>query len=234
VLSPHLDDAVYSAHTALAASGPRRKEVVTVVTSAPVGVKTYWSARTGFADSHVEHIERCAEDVRALESMGVGYRHLGADTENMQSLGIAISQMLLPFVHEMEDWAFLLPAGAGRHIGYAEKIWRRFRRRPEGRIPHPEHVRARNLVQAMLRKHTNALWGFYAEIPYVLFDSIEILQQRIEKFAGRSLNRVDCQPDANAKLMSAQAYASQAQVALGREPAEQLQFANLPEHLFLS
>jgi hypothetical protein len=181
----------------------------------------------------VEHAERCSEDAHVLENMGVGCRHLGADTENMQSIGTAISQLLQPFMNELEDWAFLLPAGAGRHIGYAEKIWRRLHRQPEGRIPHPEHVRVRNLAQHMLRKRADVPWGFYAEIPYVLFDSLDVLQPRLEKFAGRPLSRAVCQPVANEKLASAQGYASQARVALGTETAEQQRFANLPEYLFL-
>jgi hypothetical protein len=117
VISPHLDDAVYSAYSALTLPWFHRKVVATLVTDAPQGKKTYWATYTGFADAHVEHVERSMEDERVLAAMGVEACHLGGESENEVSIAVAVQRFSERFLANPERWVFLVPAAAGRTFG---------------------------------------------------------------------------------------------------------------------
>ncbi len=233
VISPHLDDAVYSTFASLADAAIARCEVVTVVTSALPGRQTRWSALSGFPDSQSEHAGRCQEDLQVLGRLGVEVLHLGAVTEDAAGIRACVEEFVGSRKGQMRQCAFLLPAGAGRQAGMAERIWRRARRQPDPLGSHPEHVCVRDVMTRALRRASGALWGYYAEIPYVLNDSLPSLHRRLERIARCSLQMSQHRPDPPAKLQAAQGYRSQADLLLGRDQASRLGFASHPERLFL-
>jgi hypothetical protein len=231
VISPHLDDAVYSTFVALTGEIARR-EVVTVVTDAAPGRQTRWSTLAGFADTHAEHLERCREDRQVLGRLGVEVVHLGACSDDANSLRLRLEK----FVHgraNIDECAFLLPAGAGRQSSTTQRLWRRVRRESDGLGPHPEHMQVRDIMTHALRQQSSALWGYYAEIPYILNDSVDALRLRLERLAHCSLVVSECQPDPATKQESAAGYVSQAGLALGRDEASRLRFCAHPERMFL-
>ncbi|SAK56762.1 PIG-L deacetylase family protein [Caballeronia ptereochthonis] len=76
VISPHLDDAVFSCGAMLAASPGA--VVCTVFTGAPrAALVTDWDTQCGFANAHQAMRARRAEDVAALEILGARAAHLG-------------------------------------------------------------------------------------------------------------------------------------------------------------
>lgn len=233
VVSPHFDDAVYSAHTALAAQGFDRRVVATIVTRGTVGMVTAWAQLVGFPDTHTEHVARAGEDIGTLKEMGVHAVHLGAESDNPASLSVAVDMFVAKFLDCPERWAFLLPAGAGMRLGRLERLWRRLIRYPTAGMAHPEHILSRDLMRRCLAGVPGALWGYYAENPYSLFDDADRLQRHLEELDGRQLRRVTCIPDAPAKLHCAEGYSSQIQVLLGRSHAERLAFASRAELYFL-
>jgi LmbE family N-acetylglucosaminyl deacetylase len=75
VISPHLDDAVFSCGAALAASPGA--VVCTVFAGAPgEAVVTDWDTQCGFANAHQAMHERRAEDAAALDALGARPVHL--------------------------------------------------------------------------------------------------------------------------------------------------------------
>jgi hypothetical protein len=232
VISPHLDDAVYSTFVALGSEIARR-EVVTVVTDAAPGRQTRWATLGGFADTRSEHLGRCREDLQVLANLGVGAVHLGARSDDSHSLRLRLGEFLQGRSAGFGNCAFLLPAGAGRQSGIAQRVWRRLRRESDALGPHPEHVQVRDIMTRALRRHSHALWGYYAEIPYILNDSVAALHRRLERLAHCSLVVSRSQPEAATKLESAAGYVSQAALALGADQASRLGFCAHPEFLFL-
>ncbi|MEO6186944.1 MAG: hypothetical protein ABIP38_03035 [Steroidobacteraceae bacterium] len=233
VVSPHFDDAIYSAFVALTLPGLKQRAVATVITIAPAGKVTAWATHTGFKDTGVEHLARAQEDIAVLAELGVQPVHLGGVSESSASLQGAVEEFARVFLAAPQEWVFLLPAGAGRHVGRVARLCRRILKRPLGQMAHPEHTGSRDALRRRLRATPGAQWGYYVEHPYVTFDSVSELGTRLRSADRAPLRRVQYEPDPQAKLHSAQGYVSQARVALGTTPAEQLTFASRAELYFL-
>jgi hypothetical protein len=238
VISPHLDDAVYSAYSALTLPWFHRKVVATLVTDAPQGKKTYWATYTGFADAHVEHVERSMEDERVLAAMGVEACHLGGESENEVSIAVAVQRFSERFLANPERWVFLVPAAAGRTFGVMDRMLIRLGRSPSkilrGAVQqHPDHLQVRDLTASLLGATPDCVWGYYAENPYLTADPMDELQKRVEASAVQRLSRVESNPPALAKRESIEGYASQAKAILGSTSAERVRFASRPEMYFL-
>jgi len=233
VVSPHFDDAIYSAFVALTLPALTRRAVATVITTAPEGKVTSWATHTGFASTHQEHLERAREDVAVLQALNVEAVHLGGESESTASLTPAVERFAGIFLDAPGDWAFLLPAGAGVAVSRIERLLRRMLGRPVGQMAHPEHTGTRDRLRQRLKATPGALWGYYAENPYVTFDDTAVLARALQRKEGRQLHCVQCSPDATAKLRSAEGYVSQAAVALGASHAQRLAFASRSEIYFL-
>lgn len=233
VVSPHFDDAVYSAHTVLAMQELDKRVVATIVTRGTVGMVTAWVQLVGFPDTHTEHVARAGEDIGTLKEMGVHAVHLGAESDNPGSLSAAVDMFAAKFLDRPERWAFLLPAGAGMRLGRLRRSWRRLTKHPTAGVAHPEHILSRDLVRRCLVGVSGALWGYYAENPYLLFDDAARLQRHLEDLDGERLRCVTCIPDVPAKLHCAEGYSSQAEVLLGRSHVERMVFASRAELYFL-
>jgi hypothetical protein len=233
VVSPHFDDAIYSAFVALTLPVLSRRAVATVITTAPKDKVTAWATHTGFANTHEEHIVRASEDVAVLNALGVQPVHLGGVSESTASLPAAVEQFARMFLDAPQEWAVLLPAGAGISVGRVESLLRRILRRPVGHMAHPEHTGSRDRLRRRLQATPGALWGYYAENPYVTFDDAAVLARTLQRAERRKLHCVQCAPDAITKLHSAEGYVSQATVALGTSREQRLAFASRSEIYFL-
>jgi LmbE family N-acetylglucosaminyl deacetylase len=120
VLSPHLDDAVFSCWHVLA--GPEAVEVVTVFAGIPAEKTPVprWDRITGARDSAERVRERLAEDREALALAGregtyLGFveRQYGAEHPSVEELAAALRERV-PAASEI-----FAPAGIGDHSAHA-------------------------------------------------------------------------------------------------------------------
>ena len=211
VISPHLDDAVYSIGSFLNATR-NRAEVVTVFTEALSGQPADWARLAGFADSEAEHLARRQEDVLAMNSLGCRFQHLGfCPREATEAL---VSEVVTTFRQARPDGLgqtlVLLPAGAGGPPSRSRilRLALRCIRRPSGVIPHGEHVETRNLFWHALLD-SDARIGFYAELPYAWAHSDRQLQQHLHIALGCQTARVELLPDIAEKGQLVELYRSQ-------------------------
>lgn len=235
VISPHLDDAVFSVAGLLkAASG--LTEVITLITAAPPGPPSEWTRATGFADNEAESTARRREDVAAMTRLGCRYRHEGLSSgERIEALARRVASGL----HEdrpggLAGTLVLLPAGAGAPPprSLLRRLLRRALRRPVGALPHGEHVQARDhFWQAMAG--SDASLGFYAELPYAWAQSDRQLQQHLHGALGCVTEQLQFQPDVEDKLELIGLYASQVAPILG-PPAHRRRVLARGESLFIA
>jgi LmbE family N-acetylglucosaminyl deacetylase len=233
VISPHLDDAVLSSFATLADSGSASRQVVTAVTRGIAGQVTRWSTLTGFADTAEEHDARRAEDLEALALLGAGAVHLDGIAGDSRSIAAAVDGFVAAHAATLRQSQILLPAGAGRHSRLFERVWRRLRHTPDPKGSHPEHTLVRNAFEQRLGAAGITDWGYYAELPYALHESLEACRSRLQQRIGGSLQIVRRMPETSRKLHAAERYASQARVALGEKPADRLAFCGHAEYLFI-
>lgn len=195
VVSPHLDDAVYSAGQFLA--GRPGAVVVTMFAGAPnPPQKQDWDVRRcGFADSKHAMQERIAEDNAALALLNATPVHLDfldqqyGPAENPSGLANAISEQV-----ELHHPEFVVgPLG----------------------LCHPDHVRVRNAVLAA--KFDAPLW-LYGDLPYRM-DDPSLPQSALEEIGrgGYTLQRLESNDigtigPAELKREAVERYASQTKV----------------------
>jgi LmbE family N-acetylglucosaminyl deacetylase len=142
VLSPHLDDAVLSAWSALRGEAP--VTVVNVFTGLPpAGAAAPWDALTGATDSRARMRERIAEDRAALAIAGVEARSLGLLDAHYRAEPLD-SDALREAIASAVDGAAALwaPAGIGGHV---------------------DHVGVRDAALAL-----GIPWRMYADLPYAV------------------------------------------------------------------
>lgn len=119
VLSPHLDDALFSCSELIRRTRP---DVWTVFAGDPEPVvTTSWDRSCGFADSHMLVTRRRVEDIAAFEGTGTQIRHLdlidgaysspGRRTADMTSLANAVRFWLVE--HADQNPVVVLPVCAG-------------------------------------------------------------------------------------------------------------------------
>lgn len=130
VISPHLDDALLSAHEIVRRT---RAEVWTVLAGDPARpISTAWDNRCGFSDSRAAMMERRAEDKAACAEVGATWRHLdGLDvsysTPSRQARDLhQLQRRLLELTQrEKGPLTVVLPACAGVDIAppLHERAW---------------------------------------------------------------------------------------------------------------
>ncbi|MDR5821608.1 PIG-L family deacetylase [Caballeronia sp. LZ043] len=114
VISPHLDDAVFSCGALLAAETDAL--VCTVFAGTPeMPMVTGWDTECGFGDAHQAMEARRAEDIAALEILGARARHLSFLDSQYAEDGAqtlqAIADALADVIHAGRHDAVLIPAG---------------------------------------------------------------------------------------------------------------------------
>lgn len=211
VISPHLDDAVFSVAGVLSAARGRA-EVITVFTEAQTGQSDDWARLSGFTDSEAEHQARREEDALAMNRLGCRFRHLGLRPG--QANEALISEVTGAIRRDRPDGMahtlVLLPAGAGGPTPTSRlgRLAQRLTRRPWGSMPHGEHELTRDLFWRALAEG-QARIGFYAEIPYAWSQSNEQLQHRLHATLGCQTEMVEYRHNTAEKQLLVEMYPSQ-------------------------
>lgn len=142
ILSPHLDDAVLSAFSALRSA--RAARVVNVCTGLPpAGVATRWDRVTGATDSRAHMETRIQEDREALALVGAE--------------AVALGFLDAQYRDEPLD-PDRLRAGIAAAVEGAGELWA-----PAGVGDHVDHVQVRDAARAL-----GVPLRLYAELPYAV------------------------------------------------------------------
>jgi LmbE family N-acetylglucosaminyl deacetylase len=147
VVSPHLDDAAFSASVEIGRGGAAVLSVFAALPP-PECPPSAWDLLTGSKDARTRQLERREEDRHALGLLGARGIHLD-ELENLYrdgdpDLGAAIDLMAAHFADADEVW---LPAAIGGH---------------------PDHRLARDAALKAAARAGHAEVVFYADFPYVL------------------------------------------------------------------
>ncbi len=237
VVSPHLDDAVFSLAELLQWPMLRSRSVMTVFTQARADSDARHSVAMGFSDPLAEFEARRLEDELAMQRLQMPFTHAGAFTDRFTpEVAHALAhRMLAQALHAGASAAqtlVLLPAGAGGVLGPLRRLARRVRRLPMGCQPHAEHAWVRDGLQRVF-KRSDARLGYYAELPYLWGDNVAALEHRLAAAAGHPLQTLRIAPDVTRKLDLVRAYASQVVSEFGEKEAFQRRSLALPEAIFL-
>jgi hypothetical protein len=237
VVSPHLDDAVFSLGELLQWPHFRSRSVMTVFTQARADSDARHSVAMGFSDPLTEFEARRHEDELAMQRLRMPFTHAGAYTDRFTpEVAHSLAHRILAEAQHAGASAaqtlVLLPAGAGGVLGPARRLMRRVRRMPMGCPPHAEHAWVRDGLQQVF-KRSDARLGYYAELPYLWGDNIVTLQARLAAAAGHPLQTLRLAPNVTRKLDLVQAYASQVASEFGVKEAFQRRSLALPEAVFL-
>jgi LmbE family N-acetylglucosaminyl deacetylase len=146
IVSPHLDDAVFSCRDLLALH--QDVHVVTVFTGTPSQPApcTQWDARCGFTDASSAMQTRLAEDARALGRLSA--RALRLDFLDRQygasPAPAEVAEALQALQQAHAYGAIMIPLG----------------------LCHPDHELVHTACLTVLRHHPQLLWLAYEEAPY--------------------------------------------------------------------
>ncbi len=236
VLSPHLDDAVFSVATLLQAAAADAM-VVTLFTDAEPGPGGAWTRDAGFADTTQEFAARRLEDTSAMEQLGCSHLHAGLkggqlDEEQANaSIQRWNKEIGLPDEHTL----VLLPAAAGGDRPYSswQIMWNRLTRQPFGAPAHGDHRQVRDVFWNALTGHPCRL-GFYAELPYIWKQGDTALALELTSTFRKPLQRVTIPPDRQRKLQAVSCYASQMPLVFGRDTGYRARALGRHETLFLA
>lgn len=235
VVSPHLDDGVFSAHALLAVASLRRT-LVTVFSDAAPGPASAWGRITGFDTTEAEFAARRIEDRHVAQALGIACVQLDVHVDDWSAAESArVGERIVAMRgHAPERTLVLLPAGAGGEVTGARRGLRRVLRQPLGSPPHGEHLHVRDGLAAPLLARGVRV-GFYAELPYMWADDRAALQARLEKLTGHRCGPAfELIPDLAAKHAAAIGYRSQVVPILGAKAGYQKRVLSHPELYFLA
>ena len=231
LVSPHLDDAVFSTVGLLAAAG-RLATVLTVFTHGDARRADEWTATAGFDNAEEEHAARRAEDKRAMDLLGCAFLHAGLRPGGLDLAGARAI---------VEDLALgdpstlcVLPAAAGGSSAPSgfHALWRRLRRLPIGAPCHPDHRIVRDLF-------FDACWdlgariGFYAEQPYIWSQGEAVLEANLADRFSISLRRIMIASSLYEKEAACLCYASQMPLVFGKKDWYRQRCLSREECIFL-
>jgi LmbE family N-acetylglucosaminyl deacetylase len=236
VLSPHLDDAVFSVATLLHAAAADTM-VVTFFTDAEPGPGGAWTRDAGFSDTAQEFAARRLEDTRAMEQLGCSHLHVGlkGGQLNEEQAHTWIQRWNKEIGIPDEHTLILLPAAAGGDRPYTswQVMWNRLTRQPFGAPAHGDHRQVRDVFWNALSGHPCRL-GFYAELPYVWKQGDLALELELTSAFRKPLQRVTIPPDQQRKLQAVSCYASQMPLVFGRDTRYRERVLDRHETLFLA
>ena len=187
VVSPHLDDAVFSCGALLERA--REARVITVFAGTPGDVRlTDWDRRCGFPGAGEAMRTRRAEDAQALTRLGAA-----------------------PVWLELLDaqyGAAYRPADVERQLAPAFDHARGVVAVPLG-LFHSDHALVHDACMGLCDRHPGLEWLFYEDVPYRRLPGL--VQERLAALlrAGRRLTPIAGPPASRAKELAVRAYASQ-------------------------
>ncbi|UEP52932.1 PIG-L family deacetylase [Burkholderia ambifaria] len=199
VISPHLDDAVFSCGQLLAQAPG--SVVVTVFAGIPArgSAAPPWDRRAGFHTADEAVRSRRDEDRRALAMLGAQPVWLDFldDQYGTPAASTAIAARVAGTIDAHPGFGVLAPAG----------------------LFHRDHIQVQQAVLTLLRENSRAgdaarVWRFYEDVPYRRIDGLiakRVIDWREHGWIGRPVgppvgNRTD---GAAAKAAAVDAYASQ-------------------------
>lgn len=200
VVSPHLDDAVFSCAGLLRAHPG--SVVVTVFTGLPdaAGMSTDWDRRCGFASAAQAMEARLAEERRALALVGSRGRGLGfVDSQYRERRHGNVARLAESLLHALASLS------AGRVA------------LPLG-LFHGDHVQVSDAGLQAWRACPGLPWFFYEDVPYR--SRTGAVQERLAQLRGRGVlvTPAHLETDLAGKPEAVSAYASQLR-GLGGPPA---------------
>lgn len=238
IVSPHLDDAVFSTSGLLLSAAAPHCEVMTVFTEGSTEADPAWAQAGGFADTVAEHDARREEDRLALARLGAGCVHLGFRPGSFTADDAArVVEQIAPPKTALDPTRghvlCLLPAGAGLPAGRQRLLglYQRLMRCPRGVPAHPEHLEVRDRLLPHLRRRGLQV-GFYSEFPYRWRDWRWSVRARLGKLCGRQVRRYVERPEPAAKLAAVTLYRSQLALVFGTTREEQIRRIDREEEYF--
>jgi hypothetical protein len=241
VVSPHLDDAVFSLAGWLDPSTPGActvaREVWTVFTSTRADADARHAHAMGFADPLQEFAARREEDIAALHALNLPWHHAQAQADRFtaneaQRVMNTLLQHVQQQGHAHAQTLLLLPAGAGGRLSTGRHLWRRLTRRPSGCGVHDEHVWVRDGLWP-LATQAGLVVGAYGEVPYLWADDVAQLTQRVSQRHGEPLQAFRLRVDGARKMGYIRHYRSQFESEFGTKPGFQQRTAAVAELLLL-
>jgi LmbE family N-acetylglucosaminyl deacetylase len=210
VVSPHLDDAVFSC----AALVERREplDILTVCAGAPdPPLQGWWDAECGFAGSAESVPARLREDDAAFAGTPHRREHLGLLELQYQARRTPADREQL--VDAVRTWvaanpagSVAIPAGAGCSRRLTARWRRRLLRRRCSPPQHPDHLFVRDTVLDVVGEATPLL---YEEVPYLWGEPADAEAERAAQGRGRRIERLIVGIDRVRKAERIAAYASQ-------------------------
>lgn len=167
VVSPHLDDAVFSCGSVL--SRCPGSTVVTVYTGLPdnPGMLTKWDRACGFADAAAAMRERVEENRHALAAIGCKGRSLGLlDCQYLECPDVAmprLTECLLATLHDLAHGAVAIPLG----------------------VFHGDHLRVSDAALLIREASPDVPWFLYEDAPHRAQPGV--VQQRLVQLQARGL-----------------------------------------------
>jgi LmbE family N-acetylglucosaminyl deacetylase len=232
VVSPHLDDAVFSLAEFLARDGLPPRRVLTVFTGAGPATDPAHARAMGFAGPEEEFAARRREDEAAMARLGTAFAHLGLESGRLDEAAAGDLARGLPDRPGGGRRLVLLPLGAGAVLSPLRRLARRAMRQPPGCGVHGDHVWVRDVLRDRLAG-TGCLAGYYAEIPYQWANSPRDLERLAAGLIAGPVQGFALAPDVEAKIAAAADYASQVASEFGARPSFRRRTASIAERLFL-
>lgn len=232
IVSPHLDDAVFSLAGFLARGGLPPRRVLTVFTRAGPATDPAHATAMGFADTGEEFAARRREDEAAMARLGTAFEHLGLESGRLDD---AAAEELAQALKPRPDGGrtlVLLPLGAGADLPPVRRLVRRILRQPPGCGVHGDHVWVRDRLGSRL-DGAGCLAGYYAEIPYQWANAPPELSRLARGLIAGRVHEFALAPDVDAKIAAICDYASQAASEFGTRPSFRRRTAAIAERLFL-
>jgi hypothetical protein len=210
LVSPHLDDAVFSC--AALVERPEPIDVLTVASGAPDPPRQgWWDVQCGFASSAESIPARLAEDDAAFAGTPHRRSHLGLlelqyQPERTRAEAELIAGRVRDWVAANPEGVVAVPAGAGCSPRRTARWRRRLLRQNCSPPQHPDHVWVRETVLEALTGITALL---YEEIPYLWGEPADAEAERAASSGGLSVDPFTVEVDPVQKARRIAAYASQ-------------------------
>jgi LmbE family N-acetylglucosaminyl deacetylase len=214
VVSPHLDDAIFSCAALLERAEPI--DVLTVFSGEPDPPQQgWWDARCGFSNSSESMRARRLENEAAFS--GLPHRPAYMDLLELQHFegprraedGSAIREAIRAWTAASGPGTIALPAGAGCRPGRLRDLLGRVRRRPCEPPQHPDHIYVRDAALDALTALDTARALLYEEIPYLWGVPADGEARRVASSRASALAPLDLRVDRTEKARLVAAYASQ-------------------------
>jgi hypothetical protein len=168
VLSPHIDDAIFSCWHLL---GQPDVTVINVFAGIPKsGTKTLWDWMCGEPDSVAMMHKRLSENKTVLKNTGVNYINFDYLDRQYKPVKYNVAEMADRLLAQIKsNPVFYAPLAGG-------KLWR-----------HPDHVTIRDLGKELKKRGKKVI--FYADIPYMQmpFGPISAYRVRMSRRASKLL-----------------------------------------------